>query len=320
MCTNVEKAESKPDVKAAFKQLNLVVRILLEAAPGEAHDALARHSLCSFRLGERFRAVLQTATSVSVALFIYKEAFAIDLAAAMRAQVAKSLLDDEKDEEMLLRLLPVPSPLSEVELIPDGDGLQKRADRSGKKVFSAIDDVPVKPKKSSISALASLSRKHELIDHGCGSKKQALITREKLRSGLHDPRGLHKMVSSYTNALERAKKMEILKCAGYVFDENKNLPGETSFADKLQTAKTRLELGFGGHALKCFFFLGVKKFTVVSLFYAFFWFFHGQSWLFTSVFFGILHFFHARIFFSLALFGFFFTGVKTGFTEKKILF
>ena len=101
--------------------------------------------------------MLQTATSFCVAFFKYKAPVATDLAAAMRAQVAKSLLDDEKDEEMLLRLLPVPSPLSEVELIPDGDGLQKRADRSGKRVFSAIEDLTVIPKKSSIPACISLS-------------------------------------------------------------------------------------------------------------------------------------------------------------------
>ena len=150
----------------------MVVRILLEAAPGEAHDALVRESLCSFRLSDRFKAVLQTATSVSVAFFKYKEAVATDLAAAMRAQVAKNILDDEKDEEMLLRLLPVPSPLSEVELIPDGDGLQRRADGSRKRVFSAIEDLTVIPKKSSIPALASLSRMQELVDHGCIPKKQ----------------------------------------------------------------------------------------------------------------------------------------------------
>ena len=38
LCINIEKAKSKSKVKAAFKQLNMVVRILLEAAPGEAHD------------------------------------------------------------------------------------------------------------------------------------------------------------------------------------------------------------------------------------------------------------------------------------------
>ena len=66
------------------------------------------------------------------------------------------------------------------------------------------------------------------------------------------------MVSSSTNALERAKKMEILKCAGFVFDENKKLPGKTSFADKLQTATTRLELGLGGHALSDTLLFGAK--------------------------------------------------------------
>ena len=41
------------------------------------------------------------------------------------------------------------------------------------------------------------------------------------------------MVGSSTNALEHAKKMEILKSAGVVFNESKKSQGKTSFADKL---------------------------------------------------------------------------------------
>ena len=149
---------------------------------------------------------------------------------------------------MLLRLLPVPS----------DDDSQRQGKLTKKRVFSAIDQPSVIPKKSSIPALASLSRMQELVDHGCITKKQSLLTREKLRSALKDPRGLLKMVSSSTIALERAKKMEILKCAGVVFGENKKVQGKTPFADRLQTARTRLELGLGGHALSDTLLYGAK--------------------------------------------------------------
>ena len=150
----------------------------------------------------------------------------------------------------------MPSPLSEVELGPD-DGARLQADIARKRFVDVEGDLSI-PKKSKIPALASLSRIRELVDHGCTREKQALLTREKLRSGLHDPRGLLKMVGSSTNALDRAKKMEILKSAGVVFNENKKSQGKTSFDDKLNMATTRLELGLGGHALSDTILFGAK--------------------------------------------------------------
>ena len=46
------------------------------------------------------------------------------------------------------------------------------------------------------------------------SKKNVLFTREKLRAGLHDPKGLLDLVGFSTNALERTKKIEQLKSSG----------------------------------------------------------------------------------------------------------
>ena len=40
LCANMERAKSKAEVKAAFKEFNAVVRILLEAAPGEQFSEL----------------------------------------------------------------------------------------------------------------------------------------------------------------------------------------------------------------------------------------------------------------------------------------
>ena len=61
-----------------------------------------------------------------------------------------------------------------------------------------------------------------------------------------------------TNALERAKKREILKSAGFVFDQNKKSQGKVPFADRLQMARTRLELGLGGHTLSDTILFGAK--------------------------------------------------------------
>ena len=252
LCANMEKAKSRAQVKAAFKEFNAVVRILLEAAPGEQFTALVRDSLCSFKLSARLREALLSTSPVSVALIQYKEAIATGLAVAMRARATGALLYDEKDDEILLRLLPQPSPPN------SDDGPHVLGSMPKKRVFSAIDDLPIIPKKTSVPALASLSRVQELIGQGSLTKKQALLTREKLRAGTHDPRGLLKMVGSSTNALERAKQMEILKCSGYGLDETKKSQGKISFADKLQMARTRLELGLGGHALSDTLLFGAK--------------------------------------------------------------
>ena len=68
------------------------------------------------------------------------------------------------------------------------------------------------------------------------------MTREKLRSGLHDPRGLLNIAGSPTNALERMKRLELLKSAGVEFDSKKS----SSFSEKLNAAIARLDLGLGG--------------------------------------------------------------------------
>ena len=73
------------------------------------------------------------------------------------------------------------------------------------------------------------------------------------------------MVGSSTNALDRAKKMQILKSAGVVFNENKKSQGKTSFDDKLNMATICLELGLGGHALSNTILFGVKVLSTSGL-------------------------------------------------------
>ena len=81
-------------------------------------------------------------------------------------------------------------------------------------------------------------------DLGGTSKKRTLLTREKLRAGMHDPRGLLDLAGPSTNALDRTKKLELLKSADYDFNNKSK-----SFSDKLNAATLRLELGLGGHSI-----------------------------------------------------------------------
>ena len=86
------------------------------------------------------------------------------------------------------------------------------------------------------------------------SKKNLLLTREKLRAGLVDPKGLLNLVDSSTNALEHTKKLELLKTSGMLVNARK----PKSFTDKLNEAKVRLALGLGGHTVTDSLVFGAK--------------------------------------------------------------
>ena len=180
LCTSIESARSKQEVKAAFTQFNLVIRIFLKAAPNAEHDSLVRDSLCSVGLSDRLKLLLQSAASVPEALSQYKTLVVTDLAEVLRVEATLSHLDDERDDELLLRLLPQPSPphVEEVKIMDDATQSVAAVNRpSRKRGFSDIGDLASIPKKSTIPALASITRMQELVDLGCASKKQALLTR-----------------------------------------------------------------------------------------------------------------------------------------------
>ena len=69
--------------------------------------------------------------------------------------------------------------------------------------------------------------------------------------GLHNPKGLLDLVGSTTNALERTKRLELLKTSGLM---NKTQGARKSFSVKLNEATDRLELGLGGGPIgqRCF--------------------------------------------------------------------
>ena len=58
---------------------------------------------------------------------------------------------------------------------------------------------------------------------GVSSSKRTLFTREKLRAGEHDPKGLLDLVSTSASALEHTKKLELLKASGYILTSKNKL-------------------------------------------------------------------------------------------------
>ena len=108
---------------------------------------------------------------------------------------------------------------------------------------SSVEVVP-KRKRSTISALASSSELSRGDDLCNTAKKRTLLTREKLRAAMRDPKGLLDLAGLPTSAFDHTKELELLKSAGYDFTNKSK-----SFSDKLKTATLRLELGLDGHSI-----------------------------------------------------------------------
>ena len=152
-------------------------------------------------------------------------------------------MDDELDDDLISQFLPGSS------AVEKGD-LKSSASRvipGSKRVFSAVSQSEVMariPKKrSTVPVLASLQQFSGSCETSTPAKKNVLITREKLRMGLHDPKGLLDLVGPTTNALERTKRLELLKTSGLL---NKSQGSKWSFSEKLNEATGRLDLGLGG--------------------------------------------------------------------------
>ena len=79
-----------------------------------------------------------------------------------------------------------------------------------------------------------------------------LLTDQRLRAGLHNPKGLLDLVRSSTSALDQTKRLELLKGAGMSFK------GTKSFSDKLNAAILQLDLGLGGYSIEDTLLFGVK--------------------------------------------------------------
>ena len=266
VCSEIEEASNKETLGAAFRKLNGFTRIFSEISTAGEHDIRVREALLSLRVSERLAALLRTTDSVSGALMEYKKAVIEELAIAIRLKDSRVRLEDERDAE-LLALLPVPvSPLSEGEAALEPAVLRvplhEEVSRSPRKRPSSelvpLEKISKKPKRPTFASV------QQIIDGdgiGGSSQKRALMTRERLRAGEHDPRGLLDLVSTSTNALEHTKRLELLKATGYILNSKK----VASDAERLNAATMRLELGLGGQSVPDTLLFGTKVLSTAGV-------------------------------------------------------
>ena len=267
VCLEIEGASTRETLAASFRKLNGFTRIFLEIAPAGEHDARIMEALISLQVSDRLATLLRASTSVSKALLNYKKAVIEELAIAIRRRDAKMRLEDERDAE-LLAMLPIPmSPASEGDA---GMGstelkdpvLDDNVDRPPRKRVSSELAFPERiPKKPKRPTLASVQQVIDEDGFGSSSQKRALMTRERLRAGEHDPMGLLDLVSTSTSALEHTKRLELLKAAGFILNSKK----VASDAEKLNAATMRLELGLGGHSVPDTLLFGTKVLSTAGV-------------------------------------------------------
>ena len=266
VCAEIEGALTKETLGAAFRRLNGFTRIFLEIAPAGEHDVHIKEALLSLQVSDRLATLLRASTSVKKALLDYKRAVVEELAITIRLRDSRVRLEDERDAE-LLALLPVPmSPLSEGDVELEStelkDPVRVEATRPPRKRVSSelttLERIPKKPRRPT---LASVQQVIDEDGFGSSSQKCALMTRERLRAGEHDPRGLLDLVSTSTSALEHTKRLELLKAAGFILNSKK----VASDAQRLNAATMRLELGLGGQSVPDTILFGTKVLSTAGV-------------------------------------------------------
>ena len=247
ICKEIENASTRKVLRRAFCRFNNVMRIFSEAAPSDAEAPGVMAAVGSLPSTPRFKEVLASQSTLAEAIDAYKTLVIRDLAVDLRRR--KELLSSKnlRDSELLDRLLPpLPEPEEDVhkrieDTVVEGDSTGAPRKRGLSEVVETDSTRIPKKKKSTIPALAAVN-----VDFGSGNSgvtsKRALMTRKLLRKGENDPRGLLTLVGSSSDALERTKRMELLKTAGYSFQTQ-----GTSFSQQLIAATLRLDVGLGGH-------------------------------------------------------------------------
>ena len=260
ICLEIESATTKKQLSGAFRRFNDFMRIFSAASSDALNAPMVLRSVSSLPSSERFKELLTSQASLSEAVEAYKSLVVQDLAVSLRRQAEARRADDEGDRALFARFLPEDIPV-EVEVLRNPDPASSdpvcRSGPHRKRVSSAvggIGDLSIIPKKrkSSVPALATFDR--ALEDCGKSSTdKRTLMTRQRLRAGVDDPKGLLDLGGTSTDALERTKKLELLKNAGYNFDAL----GKT-FPERFNAATLRLDLGLGGHVAADTLVLGAK--------------------------------------------------------------
>ena len=239
LCKKIEAATTSVEARTAFKDFNLLMMIYLEAAPGPEHDKLLREVLSKVKLSEKLVSAFGQSPSVKEAVRGYKINILRELARSIQLRESQKRRFETMDDDLFSTFLPDPvSPLSDTDPRPGGDDEPKPPKRKLSDV-SVFKPLPKRPKVPELAAA------NEIFADGSDdvtTRKKVLLTREKLRAGLHNPKGLLDLVGSSTSALDRTKRLEMLKGAGMSFK------GARSFSDKLNAAIQRLDLGLGGHS------------------------------------------------------------------------
>ena len=232
ICNDIEGATSRSTIRAFFRRLNSVTQILLRLAPAATYADSVSNALCALEVSPRLQTYLRSAGSVPEAITFYKSSVLQDLAAVLARDQEFNRADEERDDELFSRFLPEPSPEPAVKV------------SDNKRNLSQVDELLRRiPKKSRVPALASLHLVPGGGADGQAAKKNVLITRQKLRAAQLDPKGLLNLVNTSTNALERAKQLELLKTSGLLQKSDR----KKSFTDRTHDATVRVDLGLAGH-------------------------------------------------------------------------
>ena len=251
ICAAVERATSKEALVKALGPFNSFMHIFLGMTSEELDDRSILNAVGTLPPSTRFQELLRSQETLVEAIRAYKTLVASDLAKIYRRKEDFLRASQVQDRELLDNLLPSQDTSEAAEdgmavVAPAHHELDPGLASSKKRGVSAVADEAgmsrIPRKKYTIPALASVGIVSEASSTGLSTKK-ALMTRERLRAGLHDPRGLLNLVGSSTDALERTKKWELMKSAGWCFDDKKK---NTTFSEKLNAATWRLQLGLGG--------------------------------------------------------------------------
>ena len=240
ICQRIETVSTQHDLKSAFGRLNDTMRIFLELPISPQDYRFMGEAVCSLGVSERLDACI-SGHPLDAALVAYKTRIISALALVLQRKKQQQALLELRDDELFSRLLPEPSPPA----VPETKVSSPQAPKRTFSQTSQVGDLPRIPKKvrSTIPALAAL----HLIPGGGGDgrqpKKHVLVTRQKLRAGLDDPKGLLNLHNSSTNALERAKQLELLKSSGWLQNQRSGM----SVADKLNEAIVNIDLGLAAH-------------------------------------------------------------------------
>ena len=255
ICSALEAATSREGLREVFRRFNAIMRMFTDTVPAGTDESLVLKAVASFESSHHFSTLLSTESCVTDVVAGYKRLILRKLAASLRRKEDTSLADDRFDDELFETFLPqspgVTAAVGSAEARTDAPSRLHTplTHPTGKRgVSSVVVDLVGSPllKRSRVPALASLGELAGVLSSDKTAKKRILMTRAKLRAATHDPKGLLSLVDSSTNALERTKRLELLKSAGYEFSSEKKYG--RSFAEKIKAATLQLDLGLGGHS------------------------------------------------------------------------